>query len=86
MLQDRELVCQDCNQTWTFTAEEQQWMIDRGFLNEPKRCKACRQARRDKSRGEYQIICSQCGKADAVNFLPRDDSDILCHECYRNKK
>jgi CxxC-x17-CxxC domain-containing protein len=46
---DLDLVCGDCNQTFVFTAEEQQRYAARNF-SEPKRCPTCRQARRTEHR------------------------------------
>ena len=42
---DKTLTCADCRQEFTFTASEQQFYTDRGF-SEPRRCPACRAARK----------------------------------------
>ncbi len=42
---DKTLTCADCRQEFTFTASEQQFYADRGF-SEPRRCPACRAARK----------------------------------------
>ena len=44
--QDRNLTCVECNQSFVFTADDQQYHSDKGYTNEPKRCPTCRQARR----------------------------------------
>ena len=44
--QDRDLSCVECNQSFVFTADDQQYHADKGYTNEPKRCPSCRQARR----------------------------------------
>jgi CxxC-x17-CxxC domain-containing protein len=44
--EDKTIVCVDCGAEFTFTADEQQRFADRGFTNEPKRCKTCREARK----------------------------------------
>ena len=44
--EDRDLTCVECNQTFVFTADDQQYHSDKGYTNEPKRCPSCRQARR----------------------------------------
>ena len=44
--QDRDLTCVECDQTFVFTADDQQYHADKGYTNEPKRCPNCRQARR----------------------------------------
>jgi DNA-directed RNA polymerase subunit RPC12/RpoP len=43
---DMELVCRNCGQTFIFTAGEQEFYADKGFLHEPTRCPRCR-TRRD---------------------------------------
>ena len=40
--QDKTIKCCDCGQEFVFTAGEQQFYAEKGFTNEPKRCKACR--------------------------------------------
>jgi CxxC-x17-CxxC domain-containing protein len=44
--EDKTIVCVDCGAEFTFTAAEQQTFAEKGFTNEPKRCKACRDARK----------------------------------------
>ena len=46
MYQDKTLVCKDCGAEFVFTAGEQEFYAEKGFQNEPSRCKACRQARK----------------------------------------
>lgn len=46
MYEDRTIVCADCGQDFTFTASEQAFYAEKGFTDAPKRCKACRQARK----------------------------------------
>jgi len=43
---ERMLQCSDCGATFTFTAEEQEFYAAKGYVNEPKRCPTCREARR----------------------------------------
>ncbi len=50
-IQEKELKCVDCGNTFTWPAEEQEFFRDRGY-EPPKRCKACRQAKKDK-RGDF---------------------------------
>ena len=42
---DLTIICADCSQEFTFTAGEQAWFAQRG-LNQPRRCKPCRDFRR----------------------------------------
>jgi hypothetical protein len=43
--EDTQHTCPDCAAAWTLPAGEREFFIDRG-LNLPKRCPACRAARR----------------------------------------
>ena len=47
---DKELTCKDCGAKFTFTAGEQEFYAEKGFTNEPQRCKACRDAKKNSSR------------------------------------
>src|SRR5271170_2430529 len=42
---DKILKCADCGAEFVFTAGEQMFFADKGFKNEPKRCKSCKSAR-----------------------------------------
>ncbi len=44
--EDRILVCRDCGNEFVFTAGEQEFYAQKGFLNDPVRCPACRRARK----------------------------------------
>ena len=39
---DKVLKCAECSAEFVFTAGEQMFFADKGFKNEPKRCKACK--------------------------------------------
>jgi hypothetical protein len=45
--QDKELTCSDCRSKFLFTAKDQEFFAEKGF-SEPKRCKPCRQAKKDR--------------------------------------
>lgn len=45
-MEDKTLVCQDCGKEFIFTAGEQAFYKEKGFDNEPKRCKECREKRK----------------------------------------
>ena len=47
MYEDKTLVCKECGNEFVFTAGEQEFYAERGFQNEPQRCKACRDARKN---------------------------------------
>jgi CxxC-x17-CxxC domain-containing protein len=44
--EDKTITCADCGQPFTFTASEQAFYAEKGFSDSPKRCKTCRQARK----------------------------------------
>ncbi|NLV22993.1 MAG: zinc-binding protein, partial [Syntrophomonadaceae bacterium] len=75
MFEDKVLVCQDCGQEFVFTAGEQEFYHEKGFENEPKRCKDCRQNRRSNSsnrgpREMFKAVCADCGVETEVPFKP----------------
>ena len=47
MYQDKTLVCKDCGKEFVFTAGEQEFYAEKGFQNEPQRCKECRAAKKN---------------------------------------
>ena len=48
--QDKELTCADCRGKFLFSAKDQEFFAERGF-SEPKRCKDCRQAKKEQRGG-----------------------------------
>ncbi len=46
MYEDKTLICKDCGAEFVFTAGEQEFYASKGFVNEPQRCKPCRDARK----------------------------------------
>jgi len=50
MYTDKTMKCIDCGEEFIFTAGEQEFFAQRGFDNEPKRCKACRDKKKSESR------------------------------------
>ena len=91
MFQDKTIVCKDCGQEFTFTANEQEFFAEKGFTNEPQRCKPCRDARKaargDRStRQMYDAVCASCGKTCQVPFEPRNDRPVYCSECFEANK
>jgi len=73
MYNDKTLICKDCGQEFIFTASEQAFYAEKGFMNEPQRCKACRDARKGNSRTGssrpmFDAVCAECGKPCKVPF------------------
>lgn len=53
---DQNLTCSVCGKSFIFTAGEQDFFRQKGFVSPPKRCPDCRRERRDKGRGpENQV-------------------------------
>ena len=74
MYEDKTLVCKECGQEFVFTAGEQEFYAERGFQNEPQRCKACRDARKNAARGPreyFTAVCAACGGEARVPFGAR---------------
>ena len=85
MYEDKTLVCKECGQEFVFTAGEQEFYAERGFQNEPQRCKACRDARKNAARGPreyFTAVCAACGGEARVPFEPRSDRPVYCSECF----
>ncbi|MBR4880826.1 MAG: zinc-ribbon domain containing protein [Clostridia bacterium] len=86
MYEDKTLVCKECGQEFVFTAGEQEFYAEKGFQNEPKRCKSCRNAAKGASSNpakvEVKIICDKCGGEDVVHFQPSEGKPVYCRACY----
>lgn len=74
MYEDKTLVCKDCGAEFVFTAGEQEFYAEKGFENEPSRCKECRIARKNsirQNREMHTAICAECGKEAQVPLNPK---------------
>ena len=91
--EDKTLQCSECGTSFTFSAEEQEFFQSKGYTNEPKRCPACRQARKAERYGSsggfgyrprqmFPAVCAECGKDTEVPFEPREGRPVYCSECY----
>ncbi len=83
MYEDKTLVCKDCGQEFVFTAGEQEFYAEKGFQNEPKSCKPCRDARKKASKQYFTGPCANCGNEARVPFQPTDGRPIYCDECHK---
>ena len=86
--EDKTIVCKDCGGEFIFSAEEQQFYADKGFQNEPARCKACRQARQPERPGRemFTAICANCGAETQIPFEPKHDRPVYCSTCYQARR
>jgi CxxC-x17-CxxC domain-containing protein len=91
---DRVLKCAECSAEFVFTAGEQMFFADKGFKNEPKRCKACKANRAaggtsasgTAQRVETKTVCSQCAKETTVPFKPTQGRPVYCRECFQHRR
>lgn len=94
MYQDQTLTCRDCGKSFTWTASEQEFFATKGF-SAPVRCQECRALKKQGaqagggSRGPrtmYEITCANCGQKGEVPFQPRDPDNVLCIDCFKQKR
>ncbi len=94
---DKILKCMECGAEFVFTAGEQMFFADKGFKNEPKRCKGCKSKRglgqgpvqssnSSFQRVETRAVCSQCGKETTVPFKPTQGRPVYCRECFQQRR
>lgn len=77
-MEDTEIICAACNSGFVFTASEQAYYAERGFQL-PKRCRACRQARR---KGRRSPTSSMSGSLQAIKpVAPRREYPTPCGKC-----
>ena len=92
--QDKVLACRDCGKEFMFTAGEQAFYAEKGFQNEPTRCRNCRAARKGGGnapaesgppRTLFAAVCSECGKETQVPFKPTAGKPVYCRECFQKR-
>ena len=88
-MQDKTLTCKDCGTGFVFSVRDQQFYLEKGFENEPQRCRDCRTQRKNNrgqgggsSREAFEAVCAQCGVQTTVPFKPRGDRPVYCRACY----
>ncbi|MGN1015205.1 MAG: zinc-ribbon domain containing protein [Butyricicoccus sp.] len=89
MYQDKTIVCKECGKEFVFSAGEQAFYEERGFQNEPQRCKECRDKRKNAAhapREYFTAVCAACGKEARVPFQPKSDRPVYCSECFAQRK
>jgi len=54
-MEDKKVTCKECGNEFIFTVGEQEFYKEKGFENEPKKCKECRAKAKskDKRRSNY---------------------------------
>lgn len=76
MYEDKTLVCKDCESEFVFTANEQEFYAEKGFVNEPQRCKTCRDAKKaavkaTRELNETPSTCELSDKKQKKTILPK---------------
>ena len=85
MYQDKTLKCKECGEDFVFTAGEQEFYAERGFQNEPQRCKIAVMPARTLPalpREYFTATCAMCGGEARVPFEPKTDRPVYCSECF----
>jgi CxxC-x17-CxxC domain-containing protein len=81
VFQDRSLTCVECGASFTFSADDQQYHADKGYTNEPKRCTACREARRSERRGAGGGGGGGGGGGFGGGTMMRQMHPVVCAQC-----
>jgi len=97
-LEDKIIVCDECAQEFAHTVEDQERYASRGFTNDPKRCRACRNKRKaeekDLSGDGKTLECIDCGTEflfsakDQAYYAERGftNEPKRCRECREKRK
>ena len=86
---DGTLVCKECSNEFVFTAGEQAFYAEKGFLNKPKTCKACRDAKKNAGKPErqyFEAVCTECGGVAKLTFQPSTDRPVYCSACFEARR
>lgn len=95
MYEHKTLTCKDCGSPFDFSVREQTFYAEKGFENEPQRCRDCRAVRKTQRasgdgppmpgsgpRHMVDVVCAQCAMPTTVPFKPRGDRPVYCRSCY----
>ncbi|HSW47103.1 MAG TPA: CxxC-x17-CxxC domain-containing protein [Phycisphaerae bacterium] len=97
--EDKTIVCVDCAADFIHSAADQARYAERGFTNEPKRCRTCRDKRKSEGGGRggsaggahppresFEAVCAGCGANTTVPFKPTQGRPVYCRDCFRSKR
>ena len=95
--EDKSITCVDCGSEFVHSAEDQARYAERGFTNEPKRCRDCREKRKAQGgrgtggggrpeRESYEAVCAECGVSTTVPFKPTQGRPVYCRDCFRSRR
>ena len=91
--EDKLLVCDDCNGDFPHTAEDQARYAERGFTNDPKRCRPCREKRKanqggggggNRGGGGGGYSGGGGGRGGGGGYgggRPREEHEAVCADC-----
>jgi len=96
-VENKVLICKDCGNNFDFSVRDQQFYLEKGFENEPQRCRDCRSARKTQrpagsggpsggAREMFDATCASCGQQTTVPFKPRGDRPVYCRTCYTSQQ
>ena len=77
--QDRTITCVECGNSFVWTAGEQEFYAQKGFTNEPKRCKPCKAAKNSQGNAPAAAPASGSGYAPAGGT--REEHQVTCSNC-----
>ena len=89
-------VCIECNTDFELNEGEKNFYVQRG-LDLPKRCKPCRDSRKQQINGNSTvsndsdpvlstIYCDNCGREARVPFKPQANRKAYCRVCWNGIK
>src|SRR5215475_6249729 len=95
---DLEISCCECGAAFVFSDAERVFYEGKGLSYPPKRCKACRHAKKSsgsarvppkggpEARPLYEIVCAACGARERVPFRPALGREVYCLACHRARQ
>ena len=87
MYTDQVITCADCGQEFTFTSADQEFYAEKGFSSPPKRCRTCRQTRKQQRNasgsdwGSGGGTSGGYGGGGGYDRRPREMFDAVCANC-----
>ncbi|NOX58947.1 MAG: zinc-binding protein [Planctomycetes bacterium] len=80
--EDKTITCDDCGEGFIHSADDQSRYAERGFTNEPKRCRPCREKR--KSQGGGGGGGGGGGYGGGGGHSERESHEAVCSGCGAN--
>lgn len=89
VFEDETITCVECGKEFIFSAGEQAFYAEKGYTNKPKRCKACRDAKKNAGKPERQYFyatCDECGGEAKLTFEPTPGKKVYCSACWDKRR